>query len=202
MSGTPGPIFCHWWSNMGMLQKKKNLEAFAFTASRTCGQPLQNSSQRERSSDLNFTHRVIPSPKAWCIQRWCGCGQAHLRAIKQTTPNELLRHRHISLSLLKGWLMCVYNTSFIFCVKTKINLNFLLLYKSITFVINWKKLHHNFLILSTVALAFGVGIAVKNQILIQSINYWQLCDLVLKSLLFIQRQQIIWIIILKNIQGN
>lgn len=38
---------------------------------------------------------------------WCNCRLTHLKVTKQTTPNELLRHRHVSSPLPQLCLMCV-----------------------------------------------------------------------------------------------
>lgn len=117
------PIRCRWSLEYFI----RNLEAFgklttsltvassiaAFSASpfRTCGRPLQGSSQRNKSPDLNFWNQWLVvrsftalSLKTWRIRQFdAAVEKPTLKVIKQTTLNELFRHCHIC----SGYDQCV-----------------------------------------------------------------------------------------------
>lgn len=59
------------------------------------------------TSGIN-THSIIPKSVTYS-GTWSVIGQAHLKVIKQRTPNEMHRHRHVFSPLYGQRLMCVRN---------------------------------------------------------------------------------------------
>lgn len=90
-----------------------SMAAFRSSSSRTCGQSLRVSLQRDRYPDKDswkvsgckFAHSNIPKGLTYSAT-WCDVRQASIKFKRQTASNELLRHWHVSLPLFELWRMC------------------------------------------------------------------------------------------------
>lgn len=68
-------------------------------------------SQRHRPPDLNFWKQCLAMLSLTVLSpTWSGHRQIQHKLIKQTTPKEMLQHRHISSSMLGLWRIYLHNS--------------------------------------------------------------------------------------------